>query len=133
MFVLSRTGAQGALSIDIACWIAGLAPFLIQLCASRLFSIRSTSMFELWMLALAARLMFQLSDMAYRLEYPINLSFDLGLGRSLITSSVYIALALLPLLTIAMFHHDRTIRVRSYASAALIVMPVLAIALFLPY
>src|SRR5581483_7469612 len=132
MFVFCRAAAQGSFSVDdAACWIAGLTPFIIQFSANRFFSVRSASLVEVWMLALATHLILQLSDVAHFVEYPINLRLDLGLGGGLVTASVYIALALVPLLTLAMVREDRVVRARSYASTALIAIPCMAIALFL--
>src|SRR5689334_8147450 len=88
-FIVCRAAAQHSVGIDdLACWLAGAMPFIVQSCANRLFSTRSTSLVELWMLALATYLMFQMLDAAHFVEHPINLRTDLSVWRGLVTAGV---------------------------------------------
>jgi hypothetical protein len=133
-FMLCRAGAQGSVSIDdVGCWVLGLSPFVLQHAFNRFFSMRSTRLVETWLVALTIHLAFQFLDIAHLIEYPINLSFDLGLGRSLVTAVAYGGLALSSLLCISMWHPDRVSRARSYFSGSVAVIPVLAFTLFQAY
>ena len=95
--------------------------------------MRSARLVEIWLVALTIYLTFQFLDIAHFIEYPINLKFDLGLGRSLVTAATYASLALSALLCMSIWYTDRLSRARSYFSALLAVVPILAVALFQAY
>ena len=134
MFILCRAGAQGFVSIDdIACWIVGLSPFALQLFGQRVFGWRSSRLIEVWVLSLAAYLVFQFADLAHFIEYPINLKIDVGVIRNITTSAAYVVLGLLPLMAFSALSGFGRTRSLLYVSAGAFTIPMLAFALFQPY
>lgn len=135
LFLLSRAGAQGAVSIDdIGCWLAGLMPFVLQLFGQRVLSWRTATYLELWILSLGVYLTLQIFDLAHFVEYPLNLRVDIGLGRDLASSCVYVAFASLLWFAISkVFAFARPkISFATFAFSALLVCGTLAIILFNP-
>lgn len=134
VFIVCRAGSQHFVRIDEAAyWIIGLVPFIVQFCFWRLSGSTSTKLVQVWIASLATYLMFQLLDVAHVIELPINLTFDFGLGRSLVTAVSYVSLAIIPLLLLSVPRSDFIERAISYAGAAVAVAPILAIALFQAY
>ena len=133
-FILCRAGAQGFVSIDDAAyWIVGLMPFVLQFVCQRFFSSRSMSIVELWILSIAIYLTVQIFDLAHFAEYPINLWLELGWKRYLVTASAFVAPGLLLLFASSLLSNEKKARVGSYLAAAIIVIPLFAMALFQPY
>jgi hypothetical protein len=134
LYIFSRAGVQDYVRIDdLTYWSVGLAPFALQLIGERVFSARSSSLVEVWIVSLAVYIAFQCGDLAQVIEFPINLRFDVGLARNLATSSVYVGLALVAMLSFSAFSNDRRARAFACVIAGGTIIPVLAVVLFQPF
>jgi hypothetical protein len=134
LFILSRASAQGAVSIDdIGCWLAGLMPFALQLFGQRVFSWRSTTYLEIWILSLGIYLTLQIFGSAHFVEYPLNLRVDVGLARNFVSSCIYVGFASLLWFAISKVFARPRIRFVTFAFSALLVCGTLAIILFYPF